>query len=200
MPKNNRSCWIPRVLQITPPLHLPSRLWVWILLWLASMGLGHAGDSMEEPAQQTRASHLVKFTHYIEWPSHAFPAPESPIVIGTIGSETAANELQRLTQHQQAEQRKVVVKQLTTDDNPAGIHILYIGSRAGSKVREWLRTLETQPMLVVCDATHELASACAIKFILENNRLRFDIALPPAEQNGIRITAPLLTVARQVHK
>ena len=170
------------------------------LLVLGVPDSSRAEDSPDNTARQMKAAHLLKFAHYIEWPVQAFADPADPIVIGVIGAAPLAEELERISPAHEIGKRKVVVKRLTTEDTSAKVHILYIGRRSGPKVQEWFTTVETQPLLRVCDASHELAHACAIKFLMHDNRLRFDISLPATEASGIRITAPLLTVARQVEE
>ena len=173
-------------------------LWALALLLIGATGSSFAEDSPDDVARQMKATHLIKFAHYIEWPQSAFENPESSIVIGVIGAAPLAEELERISPAHDIGKRTIVIKRLTTDDESAKVHILYIGRREEASVQAWLTTVEAQPMLTVCDATHELAQTCAVKFLFDDNRLRFDISLPAAERSGIKITAPLLTVARQV--
>lgn len=174
-----------------------------LLLAVTSLLLGvtspiRAEDSPDNTEPQMKASHLLKIAHYIEWPPTAFEDPASPIVIGVIGAAPLAEALEHISPTHEIGEREIVIKRLTTDDTSANVHILYIGRHEGAKVQEWISAVEAQPMLSVCDIRHELAHTCAIRFLMEDNRLRFDISLPAAERSGIRITAPLLTVARRV--
>lgn len=169
-----------------------------VMLLMGTTSSSHAEDSADNIARQLKATHLLKIAHYVEWPDKAFQDPTSPIVIGVIGEAPLAEELEKISPAHEIGQRETVIRRLTTDDTSAKLHILYIGKRAGANAKAWLNIVEAQPMLSVCDASHELASTCAIKFLMDSNRLRFDISLPVAERSGIKITAPLLTVARQV--
>jgi len=172
--------------------------WALALLLIGATGSSFAEDSPDDFARQTKATHLINFAHYIEWPHTAFENSENPVVIGVIGAASLAEELARISPAHDIGKRTIVIKRLTTGDESAKVHILYIGRRAEAALQEWLATIEAQPMLTVCDATHELAHTCAVKFLFDDDRLRFDISLPAAERSGIKITAPLLTVARQV--
>lgn len=172
------------------------------LTMLLGMGRhGWAEDSPDDIARQIKAAYLIKFANYVEWPSNTFDTPDSPIVIGIIGADPLADELERVTMRRpQIGNRPIVVERLSVQDTAAKVHILYIGRRSGPKLREWLQALGTQPMLSVSDASHELSSETAIKFVLDNNRLRFDVSVPEAERSGVKIAAPLLTVARRLEE
>jgi hypothetical protein len=171
-----------------------------LFLLLGSAGQSRAEDSPDDLARQIKAAYLVKFANYIEWPSKTFEGPTSPIVIGVIGADRLADELERITLDRQIGRRPIAINRLSTQDKAPAVHILYIGSRAGPGIREWFQAASSQPMLIVSDASHELSSASAIKFVLDNNRLRFDVSVPVAERSGIKITAPLLTVARRLEQ
>ena len=173
----------------------------WVLAMMLSVpGLSHAGDPAARTSMQLKAEHMLKFAHYIEWPADTFDNPASPIIIGVVGASILADELERISASEQIEGRPVTVKRLAAEHASGDAHIVFIGDQPGSKARTWLHATEARPILSVCDISHELAYACAIKFVQDSHRLRFDIALPVAERSGIRITAPLLTVARKVHE
>jgi hypothetical protein len=169
-----------------------------LYLLLGSIGTSWAEASPDDVARQIKAAYLVKFANYIEWPPGSFEGPESPIVIGVIGADRLADELQRITHDRQVGKRPVAVRRLTTSDTSARVHILYMGTRAGDRLKSWFQSVEGQPMLSVTDSTHDLAHASAIKFVIDKNRVRFDVSVPAAERSGIKITALLLTVAREL--
>jgi len=159
---------------------------------------GQADPFPDDTARETKATHLLKFIHYIEWPATSFESADSPIVIGLIGAPPLTEELERIAPEKRIENRTVVVKRLTMEESNPQVHILYIGRRSGAEAREWLSSMDSQPMLKVCDISYEHSDICAIKFVVDTDRLTFDISVPAAKSGGIKITAPLLTVARQV--
>ena len=171
-----------------------------LTLLLGSAGTGWAEDSPDDVARQIKAAYLIKFANYIEWPPHTFSNPDSPIIIGVIGANPLADELERVTRDRQIGKRPIVIQRLSIQDTSAKVHILFLGRRAGPKINDWYQTVNTQPLLSVADASHELSSATAIKFVLDNNRLRFDVSVPVAERSGVKIGAPLLTVARRLEE
>jgi hypothetical protein len=170
------------------------------MLLLGHAALGHAEDSPETLARQVKAAYIFKFANYIEWPQ-PFETQASPIVIGVVGSENMATELTRISQGRLINGRPVEVRQLNIKESIGKVHILYVSNKtADPEINQWLASLEGQPILTVADINSEIAANTVIKFILENNRIRFDISLIEAEKNRIRITAPLLTVARKIDK
>lgn len=175
----------------------------WLLL-SAFYGSSQADDKPEDIARQIKAAYIFKFANYIEWPANSFEAPDSPIVIGVVGADRLAQELTRISANRLIGKRPVKVKRLTMMDSTAGLHILYVGGKANTQPRSrlqfkgWVSSLQGQPLLSITDATQEFAETAVIKFVIDNNRLRFDVSLGNAEQNRLKVAAPLLTVARRL--
>jgi len=175
----------------------------WLLL-SAFYGNSQADDTPEDIARQVKAAYIFKFANYIEWPASSFEAPDSPIVIGVTGADQLADELTRISANRLIGKRPVTVKRLTMMDSTAGVHILYLGGRDNgvtkprSQLKGWVSSLQGQPLLSIADATQEFAETAVIKFVIDNNRLRFDVSLAAAERNHHKVAAPLLTVARRL--
>ncbi|HEU4709677.1 MAG TPA: YfiR family protein [Methylophilaceae bacterium] len=175
----------------------------WLLL-SAFYGNSQADDTPEDIARQVKAAYIFKFANYIEWPASSFEAPDSPIVIGVTGADQLADELTRISANRLIGKRPVTVKRLTMMDSTAGVHILYLGGRDNgvtkprSQLKGWVSSLQGQPLLSIADATQEFAETAVIKFVIDNNRLRFDVSLAAAERNHLKVAAPLLTVARRL--
>lgn len=177
-------------------LLLPAFAW----LLLGYVGTSQAEAQPDYLVRQIKAAYLFKFANYIEWPAQSFESPASPIIIGVIGADQLAAELDRTAKDKLVGKRPVIIKRLTVSDKATKMHILFMGSDAGSRLEKWFDSISQQPLLTVTDASNDLAHMSAIKFVLDNNRLRFDVSVPAAERNRIKIAAPLLTVARKIDK
>lgn len=172
-----------------------------VMAWLLLAGFNggnSAEDTPETLARQIKAAYIFKFANYIEWPASCFETAQSPIVIGVAGADRLASELTRTSQNRLIGKRPVVIKRLTARDPLTGVHILYVGGKANRQLKERFSSLQGQPLLSVTDATHELADTAAIKFVMDNNQLRFDISQAAVERNHLKVMAPLLTVARRL--
>lgn len=149
---------------------------------------------------QVKAAYLFKFGNYVEWPADAFPSGSSPVVIGVVGDDMIAEELARIALSRGMGKRAVSVKRLQLGDSASGIHMLFIGSSADQPISQWLAPLQGQPVLCVTEAPNGPPPGSVINFVLDDNRVRFDVSLPAAERKGLKLGASLLAVAREVKK
>lgn len=163
-------------------------------LALLAASLAHAQQATESTV---KAAFLYKFAGYVEWPAAAFPAPDTPVVIGVAGSDEVATELERLVPARTVNGRAVQVRRVREGDAGRGMHILFIG-RADGTARALLRAAQQHGALVVTDNERGLDQGAAVNFVPVDDRIGFEVSLEGAERSGLRISSRMLTVARRV--
>lgn len=159
-----------------------------------------AEEGRQDIVRQVKAAYLFKFGGYVEWPSAAFADDSSPLVIGVVDADQIADEISRIAATRSIGKRPVRVKRLQRGEAPGGIHMLFVGQSANEPVTNWLAPVWGQPVLCVTEEETGPPSGSAINFVLDNNRVRFDVALPAAQHNKLELSALLLSAARKVEK
>jgi hypothetical protein len=153
---------------------------------------------LEAPEASVKAAFLYKFPAYIEWPPGAFPAASAPFVFGVLGQEEVAAELERLVAGRQWSGHPMTVKRLE-GDNVRGVHVLFVGRGAGDRVVSLVRAAAQLPgVLVVTDNQKGFAAGSAINFVMQDDRVGFEVSPDSAERNGLRISSRMLAGARRV--
>jgi hypothetical protein len=166
---------------------------------LLAAGPGHAHLRVHEAEAGIKAAYLYHFGSFIEWPDGAFETPESPLVIGVVGADELADYLEILTERRTVQGRPVRVERLRPFDPPrADVHILFYGAAAARHLARAARQLEGQPVLLVTDVRGGLAVGATIMFVIDRDRVRFDVDMETAARDGLRISARMLEVARHV--
>jgi hypothetical protein len=160
----------------------------------AAQGLEHPDDV----ARQIKAAYLYKFASYVEWPRGVFARDDSPVVIGVIGDDPLAADLARMVVGKTVNGRRLAVRELQRDDPLAGVHVLFVGRTRGKPLAAILAAARGQPLLVVSDSHEAHVLGSAINFVMVDQRLRFEVALKPATDNGLKLSALMLTAAYRV--
>lgn len=186
-------------------MKVPRRLLLAKLLLLVTLGmLAHVVHAQEQNTldivRQVKAAYLFKFGNYVQWPSNTFADETSPVVIGVVGADKIAEELARIAASRNIGKHPVRVKRLQHGETPAGIHMLFVGKDAPQPVSNWLAPLEGQPVLCVTEEEGNPPPGSAINFVLDNNRVQFDVSLPAVQRNNLELSALLLSAAREVQK
>jgi hypothetical protein len=181
-----------------------ARAWLDVLLvLLVLLGAGlaatcRAQSDAEALEYRIKAAFVCKFPSYVEWPENVFARPDSPIVIGVVGSGVVIDELTRTAADLSADGRPLAVRRLRRGESVAGTHILYVAHSEEGRAAETIAAAKGQPVLVVTESNQAPVPGSMINFVVVENKVRFDIAPQAAELNRLRISARLLGVARNV--
>ena len=177
------------------------------LLRACALSIGvAAGIASPRPAQadtqadeyRVKAAFLYKFGSYIEWPSGSFARADSPVTIGVMGADTLADELTQIVVGRNVNGRPVRVRKLRPGDPIAGLHVLFVGRADSGRLAEILAAAKGRALLTVTESEEALELGSMINFVVVDDKVRFDVAPPPADSGNLRISARLLGVARKV--
>jgi hypothetical protein len=160
-------------------------------------------EAGEYPAGLTdaeiKAGFIIKFKRYASWPQDVV-TEDGPITIGVVGAPDIAQELERRVNRRAIAKRQVSVKRLQSGDPINDIHVLFIGNDRMSEFPDWLARTQGRSILLVTDSGNGMPAGSMINFVREDERIRFDVATKAAEPGRIKLSADLLTVARQVNR
>jgi uncharacterized protein DUF4154 len=175
------------------------RLVLAVLLLVATPASAVEGDT-STLERRVKAAFLYKFAGYVEWPADAFAGPDEPVVIGVVGADALADELEQLVAGRRVGNRPLAMRRLSGPDPAARVHILFVG-RGIDRAQAFQLLAQTQgrPVLTVTEADGWLAGS-VINFIIDNDKVRFGISAAAAEGNGLRLGSQLLAVAREVRR
>lgn len=165
-----------------------------IFLALAAALLLPRGLPAQDAATALKATYLVKFTGFVEWPAAAFAAPGSPLVICVTGGDVFGDLLERAAQGQSAGTHPVQIRRLSGPDRNSGCHLLFAAGTP-PEVAASLTAVQTEPVLTVTDLPATAPRKGMINFVVQDNRVRFAIDAQAAAQSGLRIGSQLLALA-----
>jgi hypothetical protein len=147
---------------------------------------------------RVKAAFLYKFGSYVEWPEGVFARPDSPVAIGVMGADALAEELAQIAAGHSVNGRPVSVRRLRAGDSIAGLQVLFIGRADAARLAEILASAKGRPLLTVTESEQALELGSMINFVVVDDKVRFDVALVPADLGSLKISARLLGVARKV--
>ena len=144
-----------------------------------------------------KAAFLFKFGSFVEWPAGRFKAPQEPFVIGVVGDDAVADELELLAAGRSVEGRPLRIRTLRDGEAPGPVHVLFVGTLRPQRLRDLLAATPG-PVLVVTQQDGALQAGSVLNFIADGARVRFDASLASAEMRDLKLSARLLAVARHV--
>ena len=183
---------------LSPPRRAHARRLV-LVAAIALCLLASCGAAAQERAaeQAVKSAYLFRFGDYVEWPSTAFPE-DSPYVIGVLGEDTLGPTLDEAVRGRSVAGRPIVVRRLDSLEQVRGVHVLYISPTSAPRRADVHRAVQGRGILTVSDKA--AGSGAIIDFVLEDDKVRFEIDAGAARQSGLSLSSKLLSLAVAVKR
>lgn len=164
-----------------------------VALDLTLSGSAAGATSLE---YQVKAAYLYKLLSFVDWPAGSLPAPGAPVSVCVVGDDPFGAALDQATQNQQVDGRPLAVRRIATVSKSSGCQVLYIAGSKRQSVADALQSVKGSPSLTITEASE--ARGSIVQFVVKDGRVRFTIDLAAAAQNGLTISAKLLSLALSV--
>lgn len=169
-----------------------------VALCLFSIVLLPAPLRAQDPSYRIKAVFLYNFAQFVTWPENAFADAKAPLVIGVLGRDPFGRILDDTVKGEVVHGRKLEVRRYRTLSEVKGCHILFISPSEQSHMLEILDALQGKPILTVGESESFAVSGGVIRFMSEQNKIRFRINAQSAEEAGLSISSKLLRLAEIV--
>jgi hypothetical protein len=139
----------------------------------------------------------------VEWPGAVFSQPDSPIVIGILGTDPFGTIIDKTVQDKRVGARGFAVKRLKWGADLKELKeckILFVGSSEKTHLDELVQMVKGLPILTVGETPGFAEHGGVIRFVLEDNRVRFEVNVDAARQADLTISSRLLTLARIIQQ
>ena len=158
-----------------------------------------ARDSSDSSEYLIKAGFIFNFAKFVEWPTSAFAQPDSPIVIGILGTDPFGTIIDQIVQDKKIGARGFAVKRLKWGSDVKDLRdckILFVSASEKAHMDELLQMMKGLPVLTVGETPGFAERGGVIRFVLEDNRVRFEVNVEAAHQAELTISSRLLTLAR----
>jgi hypothetical protein len=146
---------------------------------------------------QIKAAFLCRFGNYVVWPARDGNHADA-FVIAAMTSDAVAEELSLAAVGRTVNGRPIVVRKLAKGGAIDDVSIVFVDRSHASALAETLAATRGLPILTVTESDEAVGAGAMVNFVVVDERVRFDIALQPAEHSSLKISGRLLTLARKV--
>jgi len=148
---------------------------------------------------QVKAAYLYNFGKFIEWPAKVSTAGDL-FSICVLGDDPFGVTLDKTIAGENINGKKVVVRRVAKLQDAVHCRILFISSTEEGRLKEILAALDRTSVLTVSDISQFTRRGGMIQFVMEANRVRFEVNLTTAERDGLTLSSQLLKVAVNVRR
>lgn len=168
-----------------------------VLIALSFPGLSLSG-AQTVSEYQVKAAYLYSFAKFVEWPARAFSSPTGPLQFCVLNDQSFEAELNQIVKGKSVAGRTVKVSSVQNEEQSRACQILFINSAQNREARHILEALRGTSVLTVGEAKGFVEEGGIINFVVQDDRVQFQVNHRAAEQAGLSISSRLLSVAKVV--
>jgi hypothetical protein len=148
-----------------------------------------------------KAGFIYNFAQLVQWPSVAFSQPDSPIVIGILGTDPFGPTIDRVIENKKLDGRSLVVRRLKWGKDLKDLkdcNILFVSPSETQHIDEVVSMVKWLPILTIGETPGFATRGGIINLTLEGNKVRFEVNIEAAKQARLNISSRLLALAKIV--
>jgi hypothetical protein len=185
-----------RVIRLCAPMGVA------LLLLLTPLALAFASPDGDDDSgvgmeYQTKAAFLFNFAKFVDWPQRKFTEPDSPLIIGVVGSDPFGGLLEEAVQDKRVNSRTVTICRVETLEELRKCHIVFVSRSEAERLGPILSEVRGDNVLTVGETDKFISHGGIINFVMVGDTVRFEINDSAARHAGLKISSKLSSLAVQ---
>jgi hypothetical protein len=185
-------------------LHRPYRIAAGLIVcafvhaFIAQSGL--RAQTPQPTEYEVQAAYLSNFGRFVEWPARAAATEREPFYVCVLGQDPFGPLLDAALKGETIGGAPMAAKRVTSAADAASCRIVFVNSTKNNELKSILATLRNSNALTVSDTFDFTRQGGMIQFVLDGNRVRFEINLAAAQRAGLTLSSQLLKVAVAIRR
>ena len=167
-----------------------------LLLFLAASARPARGDHHVAGEYEIKAAFVYRFTHFTEFRPDTFKDGDSPIVVALVGDDPFGGALEHAVADKIVNGRRLEYRHYPNANALDRCHVLFVSGSERQQLAQILADARGFGALTVGDTDEFTRDGGMIRFIREEDKVRFEIHRQPVVKAGLRLSAQLLKLAR----
>jgi len=184
--------WAPRYRRTA--IRRSSMILLALLALLGSVGMNHKVQAQTPNEYRVKAAFILNFARFIEWPGDGYGAGGS-LVVGIVGDDPFGGSLDQLN-GTTVNGHRIVIRRLKAEDYLKACQILFVSSSERNRLGKILDSVRGGSVLTIGELPQFNQAGGIIKFVIQNNKVRFEINDGAASQARLRISSKLMALSK----
>jgi len=167
-------------------------------VWISSISCTLWAQRSKPSEYQVKAAYLSNFGRFVEWPSE-MTAGDAPFYVCVLGQDSFGPALDAALSGEKIGHAPLVPKRISRVEEAVDCRLLFISASEDSRLTTILPGVG-KSILTVGDMPGFTQRGGMIQFVVEGNRVRFEINLAAAQHAGLNLGSDLLKVATTVRR
>ena len=171
-----------------------------LIAWAFFTATGSPAQQPKPSEYQVKAAYLYNFGRFIKWPAGVAAGKGDSFPVCVLGRDPFGPILDSTLAGEALEGKPVVIRRIAKEQDATDCRILFVSSTEERHLKEILAATDQAGVLTVSDIPGFSRRGGMIQFVMEGDRVRFEINLATAESARLVLSSELLKVAAAVRR
>lgn len=149
---------------------------------------------------RVKAAFIFNFSKFVEWPTEQNSRPPESLQFCVYGDDGFLPVLEQTLQGKKVQGKDLKVRRVGRTADMEGCLVVFMADDNSRQLADLLSELRDQPVLTVGDHPRFLDMGGMIRFLIVDNKVRFEISQQTAEEAGLTMSSKLLQIAHNVQR
>ena len=171
-----------------------------LIAWAFFTATGSPAQQPKPSEYQVKAAYLYNFGRFVKWPAGIAAGKGDSFPVCVLGRDPFGPILDSTLAGEALEGKPVAIRRIAREQDAADCRILFVSSTEEHHLKEILAAIDQAGVLTVSDIPGFSRRGGMIQFVMEGDRVRFEINLATAESARLVLSSELLKVAAAVRR
>jgi hypothetical protein len=143
-----------------------------------------------------KAAYLANFPKFVEWPASVAKSESFDICV--LGQDPFGGALDSAVAGQTINSSPIAAKRISRPQDALNCRVLFISASEEGHWKAILAALKTSSVLTVSDMREFAQRGGIVQFVLDRNKVRFEVNLAATGPSGLKLSSELLKLAVNV--
>jgi hypothetical protein len=159
-----------------------------------------AGQTPKPTEYEVEAAYLSNFGRFVEWPARPSAPAIDPFYVCVLGQDPFGPILDAALKGEGIGGAPMAARRVTLPEDAVSCKVLFLGAGKDPQLKDILAALGTSSILTVSDMAGFTKRGGMIQFVLDGDRVRFEINIAAAKRAGLNLSSQLLKLAVAVRR
>ncbi len=145
---------------------------------------------------QVKAVFLYNLAQFTDWPADRFSSPQAPLVLCVVGDDRILFEFERMIAGRSINGRELRFRKYSRGQDARDCQILFFGAAGRKELPALLQNVRGASVLTVSDADDFTETGGAVRVLIVEQHVRFEINQEAVTQAHLKISSKLLSLTR----
>jgi hypothetical protein len=181
--------------RLAPRDRLTKHLVVFLLLASFGVGPGLPVQAQTPNEYRVKAAFILNFARFIDWPADGY-GDGGVLIVGIVGDDPFGGSLDQLNGNT-VNGHRIVIRRLKAGDYLKACQILFVSSSERNRLGKILESVKGGSVLTIGELPQFSQPGGIIKFVIQDDKVRFEINTGAAGQARLRISSKLLALSKR---